>query len=331
MRAYIIRRLLLFIPTMFLVSFLIFFPIRFIPGDVVQIMVAEHEWQIEVGKEEEAIEVVRKELGLDVPVLTQYGRWLGVVRDQDGEYAGLFQGNLGRSLWTRRPVTEDIFARIPVTLELAIVAIIVSQLIALPVGIYSAIRQDTRGDYLGRGIAIICMAVPGFWVATIIVVFPAIWWGLSPPVEFFPFIKNPIANLRMLAIPAVLLGLLMSGVTMRMTRTMMLEVLRQDYIRTAWSKGLNERVVIMRHALRNALIPVVTMVGTQVPYLMGGSVIMETIFALPGMGRLMIFVLKQRDYTMLGGINILLAFTVLIVNLIVDLTYAYLDPRVHYK
>jgi len=330
MRAYIIRRLLLFIPTMFLVSLLIFFPIRFIPGDVIKIMAGEQEWRMGVGKAEETLEFIKKELGLDVPVHIQYARWVGVVRNKDGEYAGLFQGNFGKSLWTGRPVTEDILPRIPTTFVLGIMAITIGLLISLPIGIYSSIRQDTWGDYVGRSVSILCISVPAFWVGTMIFIFPAIWWDWSPPVEYVAFIEDPLANLRMLIVPAVVLGMAMGGITMRMTRTMMLEVLRQDYIRTAWSKGLKERVVVIRHALKNALIPVVTIVGQRIPFLIGGSVIVETIFALPGMGRLMVFVLNQRDYTVLAGINILIASAVLMVNLIVDLTYAFLDPRVHY-
>jgi len=332
-RAYIIRRLLLFIPTMFLVSLIIFFPIRFLPGDVMQLMVAEHEYYFfqEGSEADESLELIRKELGLDVPVHIQYGRWLGFLPGADVSFSGIFQGNLGKSLWTRRPAIEQIMPKLPVTLGLGIMALIIAQLIALPVGIYSAIRQDTVGDYTGRSVAIFCIAVPSFWLGTMIMVFPAIWWNWSPPMVYTSFIENPLENLRMLIIPATLLGMVMSGVTMRLTRTMMLEVLRQDYIRTAWSKGLKERVVVMRHALKNALIPVVTIIGIRIPHLVGGAVIIETIFALPGMGRLMVFVLNQRDYTVLAGINILIATTVLIVNLIVDLTYAYLDPRVHYK
>ncbi len=333
MQAYIIRRLLLFIPTMFLVSLLIFFPIRFLPGDVMQLMVAEHEYYFfqEGSEAAESLDLIRHELGLDVPVHIQYGRWLGMVRDKDGEFAGLLQGNLGISLWTRRPAIEQIMPKLPVTLGLGIMALIIAQLIALPVGIYSAIRQDTVGDYTGRSVAIFCIAVPSFWLGTMIMVFPAIWWNWSPPMVYTSFIENPLENLQMLIIPATLLGMVMSGVTMRLTRTMMLEVLRQDYIRTAWSKGLTERVVVIRHALKNALIPVITIVGMQLPLLIGGSVIIESIFALPGMGRLMLYVLNQRDYLVLAGINILIASAVLTANLIVDLSYAYLDPRIHYK
>ncbi len=333
MRGYIIRRLLLVIPTMLLVSLLVFFSIRLLPGDVMQLMVAD--WSFVFSAEgitpEEGLELIRQDLGLDVPAHIQYGRWIGVLPDGEGSFDGLLQGNLGDSLWSRRPVTEDILPRLPVTIQLSIMALIISQLIALPVGIYSAIRQDTWGDYIGRSVAIICIAVPSFWVGTMVMVFPALWWGWLPPLKFIPFFENPLENLTMLIIPAILLGMAISGITMRLTRTMMLEVLRQDYIRTAWAKGLREKVVVTRHALKNAMIPVITIVGMQVPLLLAGSVVIEEIFALPGMGRLMIHALNQRDYLVLTGINMLLASVVVFVNLMVDLAYAYLDPRVTYK
>jgi len=333
MRAYLIRRLLLVVPTLILLSLIVFFPIRYLPGDVIDLMTAEHETSFyqEGMTHEGAVEQIRKDLGLDVPVYVQYGRWLGVIPDGEDRFNGLLQGNLGDSLWSRRPASEEIFPRIPVTLELGILALIIAQLIALPVGVYSAIRQDTWGDYIGRSIAIICIAVPPFWLGIMIFVFPAIWWNWSPPVLYVPFIENPIENLKILIIPAILLGMLMSGVTMRLTRTMMLEVLRQDYIRTAWAKGLSERIVVIRHALKNALIPVITIIGMFLPVLIAGAVVIEQIFCLPGMGRLMIFVLNQRDYTVLAGINVLIATVVVIANLAVDITYAYLDPRVKYK
>ena len=183
-------------------------------------------------------------------------------------------------------------------------AIVIGLLIALPVGIYSAIRQDTAADYLGRSIAIIGMATPNFWPALMVMLYPALWWGWSPPLELVPFTEDPLGNLGVFIIPSVILGTAMAAATVRMTRTMMLEVLRQDYIRTAWSKGLKERVVIMRHAIKNALIPVVTLIGLQLPLLVGGSVIMENIFALPGLGRLMVNALQDRDYPVVSGVNL---------------------------
>ena len=219
----------------------------------------------------------------------------------------------------------------PVTFELGFLAIVIGLVIALPVGIYSAIRQDTATDYVGRTAAIIGMATPNFWLAIMVMLYPAIWWGWSPSAEYIPLVEDPLGNLGMFIIPSVILGTASSAATMRMTRTMMLEVLRQDYIRTAWSKGLKERVVIMRHALKNALIPVVTLIGLQLPILVGGAVIMEDIFNLPGIGRLLLDALQNRDYPVVSGVNLFFATTVIGANLIIDLIYPYLDPRVRYS
>ena len=319
MRAYIIRRLLLIIPTLFILTILVFLSVRFIPGDVIDAMVAKME---QFGAGDIDREALKHKLGLDVPVYVQYGRWLG----------GIFRhGTLGESLMGIGAVEERILDRLPVTIELGVMAIVIGQLIALPVGIYSAIRQDTAADYVGRSIAIIGMATPNFWLALMVMIFPAIWWGWSPPMEWVPFTEDPLGNLGVLIIPSLILGTASSAGTMRLTRTMMLEVLRQDYIRTAWSKGLNERVVIMRHALKNALIPIVTVIGMQLPILVGGAVIMENIFNLPGLGRLLLIALNNRDYTVVSGVNLVFATMVVGNNLFIDLIYPYLDPRVRYS
>jgi len=218
-----------------------------------------------------------------------------------------------------------------VTFELGFLALIIALLISFPIGVYSAIRQDTGGDYIARSIAIIFISVPAFWTGTMIMIFPALWWGWSPPVMLIKFNVDPLGNLQMFIVPAVLMGMLLSGVNMRMMRTMMLEVLRQDYIRTAWSKGLRERVVVIRHALKNALIPVVTIIGLQMPIMIGGTVILEQIFCLPGVGRLLLEAIVQRDYPVVTGVMLFFATAILIINLLVDLTYAYLDPRVSYR
>jgi len=331
MRAYIIKRLLLVIPTVFVVTVIVFFLIRLIPGDAVDIMsqrLLTAGGGIDVAA---AKEMIRHHLGLDVPILHQYGRWIGVVAQANGSFSGLFQGDLGVSLWRPTSVLEEIALRWPVTLELGVMGLIIGQLIALPIGIYSALRQDTWGDYIGRSFAIFCIAVPTFWIGTLVIVFPAIWWGYMPPIMFVPFLEDPIGNLKMFIVPATILGAAMAGGSMRMTRTMMLEVLRQDYIRTAWAKGLKERVVILRHALKNALIPVVTLVGLFVPVMIGGAVIVETIFNLPGMGALIVHATTYRDYPILSGTVLVFGLGMVIINLTVDLTYAYLDPRVRYR
>ena len=321
MQAYIIRRVLLLIPTLFILTILVFLSVRFIPGDVVDLIVGRMEWY-GTGGEEIDREAVERMLGLDVPVYVQYGRW---IRDI------LLHGTLGESLLGSYAIEEKILDRLPVTIELGVLAIVISLLIALPVGIYSAIRQDTTADYAGRTLAIIGLATPNFWLALMVIIFPAIWWGWSPPTELIPFSEDPLGNLAVFFIPSLILGTAMSAATMRMTRTMMLEVLRQDYIRTAWSKGLRERVVVIRHTIKNALIPIVTLVGLQLPLLVGGSVIMEYIFNLPGLGRLLLTALTNRDYPVVSGVNLFFATVVIAVNLMIDLIYPYLDPRIRYK
>jgi len=256
---------------------------------------------------------------------------MGVVPQADGNLSGIFQGDLGISWWYGTPVRDLVATKWPVTVELGLMGFIVAQLIALPVGIFSALRQDKWGDYIGRSFAILCISIPGFWLGTLIIVFPSIWWGYMPPIALIPFTEDPIGNLKMFIVPAIVMGMAMSGLTMRMTRTMMLEVLRQDYIRTAWAKGLRERVVVMRHTLKNALIPVITIVGLQVPIMIGGTVIIEQIFCLPGMGRLILSATLNRDYPLVSGVMFLYAIALVLVNLTVDLTYGFLDPRVHYK
>jgi len=330
MRAYIIRRVLLMIPTIFLVTIMVFSVVRLIPGDVIDIMVAEMAEVIGMGTELTAQDL-RVMMGLDVPIHVQYVRWLGVAPYPETGFNGLLQGDLGSSLWKETAVTEDLLSRLPITGELGIMAVIAAILFALPIGTYSAIRQDTAGDYLGRTVAILAISIPSFWIATLVWVYPSVWWGWSPPIQYIPIVNDPGANLVQFILPAVILGMLLSGTTMRMTRTMMLEVLRQDYIRTAWAKGLTERTVVIRHALKNALIPVVSMIGILLTIIIGGSVVIEQIFALPGMGLLLIESINRRDYPILSGINLMIACFVLVINLLVDLTYAWLDPRVHYR
>ncbi len=325
MRTYIIRRLLLMIPTLFLVSLVVFFLVRLIPGDIVDAMQAIVP-DVELDRDQ-----IRAELGLDDPIFVQYGRWLGVAPQKDGGFSGVLQGDFSESWWLRMPVNELLGDRWPVTFELGIMGLIIGQLIALPIGIYSALRQDKWGDYVGRSFAILAISVPGFWLGTMVIVYPSIWWGYMPSIKLIRLTDDPIGNLKMFVIPAIVLGMAMSGMTMRMTRTMMLEVLRQDYIRTAWAKGLKERVVVVRHALKNALIPVITIVGLQMPILVGGTVIIEQIFGLPGMGRLMITAIQRRDHAVISGALLFFAAGLVLINLIIDLTYGYLDPRVHYK
>ena len=317
MRSYLIRRVLLIIPTFIVVSMIIFLILRLIPGNVIDTIAAQYIYLSNLDKT-----AIEKALGLNVPLYIQYFRWMGQI---------FLHGNFGKSFVTNLPVTTDIKARWPVTFELGIMALILAQLIALPVGIYSAMRQDTVGDYITRTIAVLLIAVPDFWVATLVIVFPSIWWHYTPSIMLISFGKDPLGNLKMFIIPAIVLGMQLSGMTMRMMRTMMLEVLRQDYIRTAWAKGLTERVVVMRHALKNAFIPVITIIGWQIPLLVGGAVIIENIFQLPGMGQLMVSSVQQRDYPTISAIMIILTSAVLVLNLFIDMLYSFLDPRIHYK
>jgi len=327
MRAYIIKRLLLAIPTVLLATFVVFIMVRFIPGDVIDAMLGQQTWfDPELDRA-----ILEQRLGLDVPLFQQYGRWLGVVPQADGSFSGIFQGDLGATLWTSMPVIDDLGDRWPVTLELGLLAFIIGQLIALPALVYSALRQDTCGYYIGRSFSILLISLPYFWLGTMAIVFPALWWGYMPPITLIPFTEDPIGNLRMFIVPGIILGTVISGTNMRLTRAMMLEVLRQDYIRTAWAKGLRERVVVVRHALKNALIPVVTLVGVQLPLLVAGSVIIEQIFCLPGMGQLLVSAIFQRDYPIVSGVLLVVAITMVLVNLVVDLTYTFLDPRVRYR
>ena len=319
MRAYVIRRLLLIIPTLFILSILVFLSVRFIPGDVIDVMAGQLQSTTGIDIDRAALE---RRLGLDVPVWVQYGRWIGEI---------LRHGALGESLMGDWSVEDKILGRLPVTIQLGAMAIVIGLVIALPVGIYSAIRQDTAVDYVGRSVAIIGLATPNFWLALMVMIYPAIWWGWSPPMKMIPFTEDPLGNLGVLLIPSLILGTASAAATMRMTRTMMLEVLRQDYIRTAWAKGLKERVVIMRHAIKNALIPIVTLIGLQLPILVGGAVIMENIFNLPGLGRLMVNALQNRDYPVVSGVNLVFGTMVIGVNLMIDLIYPYLDPRVRYS
>jgi len=307
------------IPTLFLVTIVVFFTIRLIPGDMIQQMAIEMG-QTTTGEQLD-LDAIRRLLGMDQPMHIQYVSWLG----------GILRGDFGNSLWTQRPVTSEILGRLPITFELGAMAFLVAQLVALPIGIVSAIRQDSMADWLGRSFAIISLSVPGFWLGTMVMVFPSIWWGWSPPMHYIRFADEPWANMRQFILPAVLMGMAMSATTMRMLRTTMLEVLRQDYVRTAWSKGLRERVVIVRHGVRNALIPVVTIITGQIPIMIGGSVIMEQIFSLPGMGRLFLESINRRDYPFVSAINVMLAGIGMILILMTDLSYAVLDPRIRYR
>jgi peptide/nickel transport system permease protein len=313
MRRYIIRRVLLLIPNILLITTLVFGIIRIIPGDAVEIMVAEQGYADDIDE-------LREILGLDKPVHIQYFHYL----------KGVFTGDLGTSLWSGEEVIVEIGNRLPVSIQLAGMALIWTILLGVPIGIISAIKQDTWVDYLLRSWAIGGLSIPGFWLATLIVVFGAYWFGWLPPMDYVPLTENPLQNLSQFFLPSLILSIALSANIMRMTRTMMLEVLRADYIQTARAKGLAEWVIVVRHALKNALIPVITIMGLQLAFLIGGTIIMESIFVLPGVGKYMLDAITWRDYPAIQGINLVFASLLITINLIVDLLYAVFDPRIRY-
>ena len=321
MRQYIFRRVLLIIPTLIGVTIIVSLLAELLPGDFIDIMLADH-----VGQGEDRAQIRadwEEQLGWNDPWVVQYGNWLWRA----------VQGDLGTSLiGSFNTVVEEIQTRIPVTLELGLLALLVGVAIALPVGIISAVRQDTSTDYLFRGTAILALSIPGFWLAVLMIriVFPQL--GLPPlPLVYQDPTENLAENLRQMYIPAIILGIGLAGPVMRLTRGEMLEVLRQDYVRTARAKGLREQSVILRHAMRNALIPVLTLIGLSASILIGGSVIMESIFSLPGMGFRMLRALKDRDIPVIMGIMVVIAFVVIVANLLIDIAYSLVDPRIRYN
>jgi peptide/nickel transport system permease protein len=313
---YVARRCLLALLVLLLVSFVVFSLVRMLPGDTVLLQLSEFG-----ALTPEALEQARRELGLDRPFLEQYGTWMW----------GLLRGDLGESLTTGRPVSEMLARRINVTLHLAIMSLIISLVVAIPIGILSAIRQDSVLDYGGRLFAILGLSLPNFWIGVVVITYLAIWFNWVPVRALEPIWVNPLKTLPQIIIPAAIIGFRLSAVTMRMTRSSLLEVLREDYIRTAWAKGLRERTVIVRHVLKNAFIPVVTIIGQLFSLLLGGTVIIEFIFLLPGVGSLTLDAVMLRDYTLIQGIVMFFATVMVGMNLLVDLTYAWFDPRIRYQ
>ena len=313
---YTARRALQGLLVLFLVSFVVFSLVRLLPGDAILMQLDQA-----AAPTPENLQKARQELGLDRPFLQQYSIWI----------SGALRGDLGYSLTSRRPVLQELLKRISLTSHLAIMSLAIALLIALPVGVLSAVRQDTVADYIGRLLAILGLSLPDFWLATVVITFLAIWFRWIPPIGFAPIWVDPARNLSQLLLPALIIGVRLAAVSMRMTRSSLLEVLRQDYIRTAWAKGLQERVVIMKHAFKNAFIPVVTIVGQQFSVLLGGTVIVEFIFLQPGVGSLMLDAVVLRDYTLIQGAVMFFAVVTVVMNLLVDLSYAWLDPRIRYS
>lgn len=314
MRRYAIRRFLFLFPTLLMVSIIVFSIVRILPGNVVEVMVAEQ------GFADDA-EELRKILGLDQPLLKQY---FGYIKNV------ITKGDFGTSLWSGEPVLKEILTRVPVSIQLGALALLFTLLLGIPIGVISAIKQDTFLDYFLRSWAIGGLSIPAFWIAVLVLTFGAIWLDWVPPRDFIPFKDAPLQSFKQLFAPALIMCLAQSAGIMRMTRTMMLEVLREDYIRTARAKGLTEWVVTVRHALKNAMIPVITIIGMQITRLVGGTVIMEQIFVLPGMGKYLLEAITWRDYPVIQGINFFICSTIITLNLLVDLAYGYLDPRIRY-
>jgi peptide/nickel transport system permease protein len=316
MRTYIARRIGQGLLVLWLVSLLIFSLVRILPGDAVIMQLDQA-----AAPTPDVLKRARQELGLDRPFLAQYRTWM----------ASAVQGDLGRSLLSRRPVTQELLKRINLTTHLAVLSVLIALLIALPIGILAAVRQDTASDYFGRLFAILGLSLPDFWLATVVITFLAIWFQWIPPIGFAPLWQDPVRCLSQLLIPALIIGARLAAVSMRMTRSSLLEVLRQDYVRTARAKGARERAVIVRHALKNAFIPVVTVIGQQFSVLLGGTVIVEVIFLQPGVGSLMLDAVLLRDYTLIQGAVLFFAAVIVVTNLLVDLSYAWLDPRIRYR
>ncbi len=315
MGAYVIRRLVLMIPTLFGISVLVFVLMRFLPGDVVNSLLGT-----EASFTEEQKETLRRMLGLDAPIHEQFIRWLGALLRLD----------MGVSFRSSEPVMGLVLDRAAVTIELAMLSVIVSTAIAIPLGVIAATRRNGIFDLLVNTIGLLGLSIPSFWLAIMLLLVTTRWIPWSPELIWVSPFDDPVENLKQLVLPVMALSLSMIAMVMRMMRSSMLETLNQDYVRTAWAKGLRERVVVTRHALRNALIPVITVIGLQFGTLLGGAVVIEQIFGLPGIGWLILTGINQRDYPVVQGGVLFVAVAFVLINLLVDLLYAYVDPRIRY-
>ena len=315
MRRYVAGRLLLMIPTLIGVAILTFVIMRMVPGDIVALKYAGSPVPQSVIDEE------RHQLGLDKPMWQQFTDWMGEIARFD----------LGTSLWTGHSVVEEIEIRFPLSLELAIIATLLAIAIAIPLGVLAAVRQDTWTDYAIRIFSIGGLAMPSFWIGLLMVLTTITLFGWAPPFVFTPLTVDPFANLAQMILPALSVGYRYSAVSMRMTRSSVLEVLREDYVRTARAKGVRESVVVMRHALRNALLPVITVISLEFAFLIGGLVVTEQVFNLNGIGKLLVDAVAHRDYTLIQALVLLLASVFVLINFVVDMVYVFLDPRIRYS
>ena len=318
MKRYILKRLLAMIPTLLGVAVLIFVLMRVVPGDVVE---ARFLGQGSQFVSQDLMNIERKKLGLDKPLWQQFTGWM----------TGLLKFDFGLSMWTGSPISEEIKLRFTLSLQLAIMASTIATLLAIPLGILAAVKQDTWVDYAVRVFSIAGLATPSFWLGSLMILTMLIVFKWVPPMVFTPLWVNPWENLAQLIWPALAVGYRYCAVGTRMMRSTMLEVLREDYIRTAWAKGLRERAVVIRHALKNAMLPVITLIGTEFAFLIGGLVVTETVFTLNGVGRFVVDAVAHRDYPVVQALVFLIAFGFIVVNLLVDLTYAWFDPRIRYR
>jgi len=318
MGKYIVRRFLLMFPTLLGVAAVIFLLLRVIPGDVVEAKLMSGEGQAATAG---VMAAERAKLGLDQPVWKQFALWVW----------GLLHLDLGVSMWTGAPITEEIKLRFALSLQLAIMATVVATVLAIPLGILSALRQDTWVDYVVRVFSIAGLAVPSFWLGILMILGLLIVFKWLPPMVYTPFWVNPWQNLAQLIWPALAVGYRYSAVATRMTRSSMLEVLREDYIRTARAKGLWLKLILVRHALKNAMLPVVTVIGLEFAFLLGGLVVTEQVFNLNGLGLLFVQAIARRDYTLTQALVLLVAFTFIFVNFLMDVAYAWLDPRIRHR
>ncbi|WP_322817907.1 ABC transporter permease [Tepidiforma sp.] len=323
MRTYILRRVLVNIPVIWLVATLVFFATSVLPGDfVAQRIAAQDPTSTDPALRQKQIEAVRKDLGLDKPIVQRYFVYLG----------NLLRGDFGISYQTRESALQGMKEGLPYSLQLALMSLVIGVLTSVPIGIISAIRQDTPIDYVLRVFAILVLAMPNFWIATMALLYVVRWSLWDVPISSAPLLwEDPGASLRLFIIPAVVGGLASGASVMRLLRSQMLEVLRQDYIRTAWSKGLRERVIIVRHALKNAMVPVVTVLGLTLAGLLSGNVVFENLFAIPGVGRRILAAIVARDVPVVQAFVLVIATFVVFVNLAIDLLYGVLDPRIRYS
>ena len=317
MPRYILQRLLLMIPTLFGVAILVFLMLRLMGGDPVEVMLRGEGANVS----QEIIEAERIRLGLDQPMVVQFGKWIG----------GMLTGDFGVSMWTGNPVSAEIASRLELSIQVALMATCLAVLIAIPLGTLSALYKNTWIDHVIRIFSIAGLAVPSFWLGMIIILLLLSFFHWHPPVAFTPFFENPRHNLAQLIWPALAVGYRYSAVATRMMRSTLLEVLQEDYIRTARAKGVYERLVVVRHALANAMLPVVTVIGLEFAFLIGGLVVTEQVFNLNGLGKLFVQAVARSDFTMVQSLVLLVAVFFIVVNFIIDLLYAWLDPRIRYR